>query len=110
MRKNKYNIVEELDPDSLEGVSELQKKHYLSLGYKPYILQNGRTKWLTDAQRVYKATVSRHRLVNKKVKSKGSTKRKRRRHDRFSSYIRDNWLWLSLVAISIIAIIVVLSR
>lgn len=110
MRKNKYNIVEELDPDTLEGISELQKKHYLSLGYKPYKLQNGRTKWLTDAQRVYKATVSRHRLENKMVKSKGSMKRKRRKHSRFSSFIRDNWLWLSLVAISVIAIIVVLSR
>ncbi|MFO8144466.1 MAG: hypothetical protein R6T89_01865 [Candidatus Syntrophosphaera sp.] len=108
MSKNEYQNIEELDPDSLEGVSELQKKHYKSLGYKPYRLQDGRIKWLTESQLVYKTAVRRHRLDFKVIRSKKP--RMRRKHKKFLSFIRNNWLILVLIAVSVIAIIVVLIR
>ncbi len=106
MSKRKYKNIEEIDPETLNDISELQKKHYLALGYRPYRLQNGRTKWLTNAQLVYKTVVSSHRPDTKIIRSRD--RRKRRKHSTVLAFLAKNWLILSLVAISISAIIIVM--
>ncbi|MBW6513950.1 MAG: hypothetical protein K0B87_04240 [Candidatus Syntrophosphaera sp.] len=111
MSKSKHLIVQELDPASVEGVSELQRKHYLTLGYTPYLMGDGRKKWLTDAQRVYLETKVRHRPVRPKEKpeQRGTGRRKRRRRNRVVLFIRDNWLILLLLAIILATIIYMLK-
>ena len=110
MSKSKHLIVEELDPASVEGVSELQRKHYLSLGYTPYLMGDGRKKWLTDAQRVYLETKVKRRRAGKKAKPElhGTGRWKRRRRNRFLLFIRDNWLILLMLALILATIIIVL--
>lgn len=107
MSKNKYLVVQELDPESVNGISELHKKHYLSLGYKPYMMGDGRIRWLTDAQRVYRATQGKHFAKFKigREKSTNIGRRRRKRRNRLLAFIRDNWLILLLVAIAIGGII-----
>ncbi|MDP2172798.1 MAG: hypothetical protein Q8J62_03400 [Candidatus Cloacimonadaceae bacterium] len=51
MSKQKYIVIQELDPESVNEIEETHKNNYLSLGFKPYLMANGKIKWLTDSLR-----------------------------------------------------------
>lgn len=55
MRRKVKSVVRELDAADVTGYSDNEKKHLLSLGYLPYLMSDGSVKWLTLAQRTYKA-------------------------------------------------------
>lgn len=106
MSKNKYIVVQELDPDSIEGLPELYKNHYLKLGYKPYLMGDGSTKWLTDTQRVYKETRAIHKITVKKpppMKINGMI-RKRKNSNRIVRFFRRHWLMILLVIFALIIV------
>ncbi len=109
MNKKHYEIVEELDPEEVQNVPEVHKKHYAELGYKPYRMGDGRVKWLTDTEKVYtetktagknfgirKANSASHNMSQRKYK------RRRRHRNRFYVFMSNNWYIFALIAIAII--------
>lgn len=110
MSKQKYIVVRELDPESVTSISEIQKKHLLSLGYKPCLLANGNTKWLTEAQRVYRATKQvRSWSLGKLFRKDPRAKRRRRRHrSTLHKLFLEYWPILSILASVAVAILLLL--
>ena len=110
MSKKRFQVVEELDPASVQGVSDIQRNHYLSLGYKPYLMADGRIKWLTQANRVYRTAQAAHHipLAIKTGGSPAKGRRRRKHSNRIINFVRQNWLILVLVLLALIAIVYVL--
>ncbi len=110
MSRDRFQVVEELDPASIKTVSELQRNHYLALGYRPYLMSNGKIKWLTEANRVYRSAKASHHVPLRPVKfASGSRRRKRRHGSRILSFLRENWLFI-LIVLVILAMIVFMMR
>lgn len=106
MRNKKHGIVRELDPMSASGISETERKHYLGLGYKPYLLTDGSTKWLTVTQRVYREAQMAPSWTLKSLfrKAPRKTRYKKRRGNSFIHLLRKNWAFLLIIAASILLI------
>jgi hypothetical protein len=106
MSKKKIRIVEELEPENVTGIPEIHKQHYLSLGYKPYLMGDGRTKWLTDAQRVYKETKQLTGKPGKpgRMRTRNGMIRKRRSRHKFWRMIKENWLIIMIVVVVIVVL------
>ena len=107
MSREKFQIVEEVDPASVTGITELQRSHYLACGYKPFRMSNGRIKWLTDANRVYRTAKSApHSIISLKhphIQQRG--RRKRRSRNRVVVFLRENWLFMLVLALVLAAIV-----
>ncbi len=100
MSRKKYIVVRELDPESVTGISEIQKNHLMSLGYRPCLLANGNTKWLTQAQRVYRGTksVSRFSLGRLFAKDPRASRRRRKHRSRLHKFFLEYWLMFLIIA------------
>lgn len=111
MSKEKFKVVEELDPASVTGISELQRNHYLALGYKPFLMSNGRVKWLTEANRVYRTARTTHHIPLMPVthKSRQNGRKKHRRTSPVLVFLKENWLFI-LIILAILAVIVFVMR
>ncbi len=111
MNTKKYTVVEELDSENIEGIPERSRLHYISLGYKPYLMGDGKTKWLTDAQRVYKETKSIKGMGNKKmpVRYPHGYRRKHKGKGKLMSFLSEHILLISIV-IAIILVIMYILR
>lgn len=59
MSKRRDKIVQELDPELVEGFTNAQKVYYTSLGFKPYLSESGRTKWLQPEQHSLRINASK---------------------------------------------------
>nr|MDK2851416.1 hypothetical protein [Candidatus Cloacimonadota bacterium] len=99
MAKQKSKIVKELDPKDVEGFSEARIKHYLSLGYRPYLDERSKVKWLTlpqftmlEASQV-KVPIT-HYIFGSKNKGRY---RRRRHHGRFVGFVLRHWFFALLL-------------
>jgi hypothetical protein len=101
MSRKKYIIVRELDPESVTSISEIQKKHFLTLGYRPCLLADGSTKWLTEAQRVYRESKRVSNWSLKRVFRKDPrAKRRRRKHrSQLHKFFLEYWLIFTILAV-----------
>lgn len=104
MAKHKSKIVKELDPKDVEGFSEARIQHYLSLGYHPFLDERSKVKWLTPAQANMRVA-SRMKVPFSHYiftpKSKGRYRRRRRRN-RFLSFVLHHWLFIVLTLLVIV--------
>lgn len=91
---------------STSGISEAERKHYLGLGYKPYLMTDGSTKWLTVTQRVYREAQRAPRWTLKSLfrKAPHKAKYKRRHGNSMRNMLREHWVFLSIVAGSVLII------
>ncbi len=111
MRKEKHDIIQVLDPDEVTGLTDAQKKHYLSLGYQPCKLASGRIKWLNMGQQAAMLTKKRHGYsIIPKAKTRDSSTRRRRSVEinPFREFVRRNWI-IILLALIIIALLCVVK-
>ncbi len=111
MSTKRHMIVRELDPESVTGYSVNEMKHYVSLGYRPYLLEDGTIKWLTTAQRAYREMRNAPRRSLKRFIS-GNTpskniKYKRKRGSRVKSFFREHWLFLLLLVSTALIIFII---
>ncbi len=54
MGKRKSQIGTEIDVNELDKMSTSMKQHLIELGYKPYVMEDGRIRWLNAEQFSYK--------------------------------------------------------
>jgi len=104
MTKRKSKIVKELDPNDVEGFSEARIRHYLSLGYHPYLDENSKIKWLTGSQATLRGAKKVKISLGHNIfptKNRKKHRRRRRRHH-LLSFIRQHWLFILIVALVLI--------
>ncbi|MCB5269180.1 MAG: hypothetical protein PHU99_01205 [Candidatus Cloacimonetes bacterium] len=110
MSKKRSKIVKELDPQEIKGFSPARIEHYLSLGYRPYLNEEGHTKWLTPAQMTLRGTAGGSGSSIKNLlhprESRFYKRRKRRSHWR--SFLRENWPVILIVIVLAAATLVLL--
>ena len=111
MSTKRHLIVKELDPESVTGYSANEIKHYVSLGYRPYLLENGTIKWLTAAQRTYRELRHAPRRSFKRHFQKNTSPKKarykQRRGSSFKSFFREHWLFLLLLVSTAVIILII---
>jgi len=107
MRKHKSKIVKELDPQEVEGYSKARIEHYLSLGYRPYLNDEGHIKWLTQAQMSLRSTGGGGGLSLKKLlrPKKSRYYKHRRRRSHWRSFVKENILMIILSLMAIVAVL-----
>lgn len=95
-----------IEDDSSHNISPSQKKHYTSMGYKPYLARSGKVKWLNDEQQVYEKIKYAHTHHSHAVKKAQRHTYHRRRHNKsIVRFIKKNWLLL-LVGLLLILVII----
>lgn len=106
MKKQKFLVVQELDPESVEDIEQHKRDHFLSLGYKPYLLADGTVKWLTDAQRVYREAKTTPASLLPKFLPRGSRSLRRRHKHRsnFRKFLLEHWLFITMLAALVIGL------
>lgn len=111
MSKKKYTVIKELDPDTVEGFTDAQRENYKNLGYLPFLLSNGKTKWLTASQKVTKDSGRRSFFTQDKPRPKNrKSRRHKRRRSSFRGFILDNWMFFALVLLVAATLYVVLKH
>ena len=110
MSNRKYIVIQILAPEEVSGYSETQKAPYLSLGYMPCLLANGNVKWLTETQRVIRATKAHHSFFRFSRRPKPIKRgRGRKRHrSQFRKFLLENWKFISIILAVVIVIWVLL--
>ena len=108
MRAKRNTIVRELDPESIEGLSEAQLQNYKHLGCSPYLMSNGSIRWLTVGQSAFRHKTKRLRLFRGSRKTKSHPRRRSNRRkllrSNISSFLMNN---LSFITIVILVILIV---
>jgi len=107
MKKQKFLVVQELDPESVEDIEQHKREHYLSLGYKPYLLTDGSVKWLTDAQRVYREASTTPvsvlpRFLHKK--SGGNFRRRHKHRSNLHKFLLEHWLFIAMMGVLVVGL------
>ncbi|HHV37302.1 MAG TPA: hypothetical protein GXX77_05670 [Candidatus Cloacimonetes bacterium] len=105
MSSRKTKIVKELKIGDVEGVSQSKIEGYLSMGYKPYLNEKGKIKWLTEAQ------YSLRKLAEERTDKtlwgfKLPRRRKSRRRQLKSNFFLDNWLIILIVSLILLALLI----
>ncbi|MDD3535566.1 MAG: hypothetical protein PHC50_05400 [Candidatus Cloacimonetes bacterium] len=107
MARTKTKVIKELEPEDIAGYTPARIEHYYNLGYRPYLMENGKIKWLTPAQRSMRAAKVRKPKLRTNLfgRPRNITRKKRRRRSYFRSFFREHWLSLLITAILIAAAI-----
>lgn len=110
MRSKKSKIIKELDPQELEGISQARVKHYLALGYSPYLDDRSHVKWLTQAQRNMRGAKSIHVPIHHRIFPKKTAVRHRKRRSRrgFLRFLQQYWVFTLILVIVISFVILIL--
>lgn len=111
MRAKRNTIVRELDPLTIDGISEAQLQNYKHLGCSPYLMSDGSIKWLTVGQSALRQKVKSSRLFKFSRKDKAKPKRRsnRRRLLRrdISSFLMSNLPFITIVILIILIMYIV---
>jgi hypothetical protein len=101
MPKHRALIMEELDPQSVEGITETKRTFYESIGYKPYLDAKEKVVWLSPefhALRIHakcKQPLIKRLLPNTKIKYP-----KRRKHRTWiTKFFKHNWLLFIIITV-----------
>lgn len=98
MRKEHYQLLQELDPKDVTDISEAHKKMLLAQGLKPYRTSHNQIKWANTATQIYKLSQQSTKFHLFPKKRRTHPNRIRRRHrSRLLLLIRDNWLFFLIV-------------
>lgn len=101
MAKKKTKIIKELELHEVEGYSQARIEHYLSLGYRPYLDEKSKVKWLTPAQRSMRSMLNtRVPLSHRLFPSKNHEKRRRRKRSHpFIRFLRVHLFFVLMVVV-----------
>ncbi|MDI3503466.1 MAG: hypothetical protein PWP64_402 [Candidatus Cloacimonadota bacterium] len=101
MTRKKTRIVKELEPEEVEGYSQAQIEHYLSLGYRPYLDERSHIKWLTGAQYSLRGAHHVHVPVTRRLihPRHSGRYRKKRGHRSLYRFFREYWFFILLVVV-----------
>ncbi|HPB18656.1 MAG TPA: hypothetical protein PLL35_02255 [Candidatus Cloacimonas sp.] len=100
-------ILEELEIDKVEDFTEAQKKYYTSLGFKPYLNEYGKVKWLKPDQHSLRINAKLKRpfwtriLSHKKVQFP----HKRKHRPILVKFVQRNWLFIIIIMIVLVAVV-----
>lgn len=110
MSKRRDKIVQELDPQTIDGFTEAQKQYYISLGFKPYLNAAGRIKWLRPDQHSLRiAAVNRRPFFKMIFDTRNIYARQRRKHTpTLVKILRHNWFFILIIAIIICIMLYIL--
>jgi hypothetical protein len=105
MTKNNKHPDKLVEYESDVDISEAQKKHFSKLGYKPYMSNQGKIKWLTFEQQLYQRLkhVKKSPFPRKHKYLPQKRKRARRRFT-LARMLLDNWV-LVLIGFLILFIV-----
>lgn len=109
MSKRRDIIVEELDPEVVEGFTNAQKQYYGSLGFKPYLNSAGRIKWLRPEQHSRRISSGHKRNFMQRLFKRRIvlTPYRRKHRSKVLRFIRHYWLTVLIVLAILTAIIYV---
>ncbi len=112
MSSNRSKIVQELDPETVEGYTKAQKRHYLSTGHRPYLDENGRVKWLTLTQYTVRgdARIKTSRMRQLFARPVTHLVRKRPHRPGFVKFLMQYWLTILVVALVVASAVVLYIR
>lgn len=112
MAKRHDIILQELDPEAVEGFTSAQKQYYGSLGFKPYLNSSGRVKWLRPEQHSLKINAAyRRNFLQRLLKPNSVQIPGRRKHKpTLLKFIRHNWLFILIVIVIAIAVLYLLGN
>ena len=110
MVKKHAKITQELELENVDGYTEAQKKYYSSLGFKPYLTENGRIKWLRPDQHLLRINSHLRRSRSARLFHRKNVHFPHRRRHRpaIVKLIQRNWLFILIVIIGLLAVVLVL--
>lgn len=111
MSKNKYKVLNPIDPSDVKNTGNHEKNNLLLNGYRPYQTEDGSIKWLTAEQRSYKLMQGRKvsffsKLIIRFPKTNG---RKRKRRSSVKAFIRSYLVFFLLMVLITVAITLTLK-
>lgn len=109
--KYPYQLLQELDPKDVTNISEAHKKMLLAQGLKPYRTSHNQIKWANAAIQIYKMSQQSNKFhfFPRKKRSPHQGKSRRRHRSKFFLIIRDNWLFILLLALIAAALLYVMK-
>jgi hypothetical protein len=109
MSKRRNVIVQELDPETVDGITSAQKQYYRSLGFKPYLNSVGRIKWLRPEQHSLRINSGRKRNFVQRLFMPRIVQPpyRRKRRSRVLRFIRHYWPTVLIVLAITIAVLYV---
>jgi hypothetical protein len=107
MARKHAAILQELEIDEVEGYTEAQKRYYTSLGFKPYLNEDGKVKWLRPDQHSLRINAKLKRPFVARLFShkKVQFPRRRRHRPALVKFVQRNWLFIIIVTIVIVAVV-----
>lgn len=103
MKKQKFLVVQELDPESVEDIEQHKREHYLHLGYKPYLMADGAIKWLTETQRVYREASTTPKSIIPRFHSPRSS-RKHKHRSNMHKFFLEHWLFITMLMVLVVGL------
>ena len=107
MARKHAAILQELEIDEVEGYTEAQKKYYTSLGFKPYLNEEGKVKWLRPDQHSLRINAKLKRPFWARLFPHKKVQMPHRRKHRpvLVKFVQRNWLFIIIVIIVIVAVV-----
>ncbi|PKN80219.1 MAG: hypothetical protein CVU48_02945 [Candidatus Cloacimonetes bacterium HGW-Cloacimonetes-1] len=111
MSKNKYKVLDPIDPLDAKSIGDHEKTNLLLNGYRPYQTEDGTIKWLTVEQRSYKLMQSSKQSLFSGLSFRLPKKKKhrRRRGSPVKKFIRSYVVFALLMTLVATAIILTLK-
>jgi len=112
MAKKHGAIIQELEMENVEGYTEAQKKYYASLGFKPYLAENRKIKWLRPDQHSLRIHSNLRRSYPARLLSRNKVHFPHRRRHRpaIVKFVQQNWLFILLVIICLLVVLFILRN
>ena len=105
-------ILEELEIDKVEDFTEAQKKYYTSLGFKPYLNEYGKVKWLKPDQHSLRINAKSRRPFWARIFSRRKVQfpHKRKHRPAVVKFVQSNWLFILIVIIVLVAVVYIMRN
>ena len=110
-RNDRYQLLQELDPDEVTDISDAHKKMLLAQGLKPFRTSHNKIKWANTATQIYKLGQQNHKFhffPKKRMADRPNRIRKRHR-SRLVMVLRDNWVFFMVLALIIVILLYILN-
>ena len=101
-QKMKKKASQPIEPDNEIEISDSQKKHYAKLGYKPYLSNGGKVKWLSFEQHIYE-------LIKYTGKSKGISLKRVHLRPTKTRKVKYYKLWIRVLQQNLVFILILIG-
>ncbi|MDD2229110.1 MAG: hypothetical protein PHY48_06850 [Candidatus Cloacimonetes bacterium] len=99
MPKHRKMIMEEIDPQSVEGCTDAQKMFYESMGYKPYLNTSNKVVWLSPELHSLRIHAKQRRTFLQRpiFKKKVLVPVRKKHRSWISKFFKNNWLFFLII-------------